>query len=198
MVVFNPSQTQFVRMAKMGDRKAFDELFAAHAMPLQLYVRYRMGRVLWENLQPADIVQEVFLTAFQSFHAFYGKNGQDLYRWLRWIADCRMADEARKAMRQKRGGGIEFEPAGDSTSLSPIEKTPDSRPGPVTSAVLREQGKKMEEAFAQLSEREQEVILLRQYEGLSSKETAEKLAITANHVDVLLFRAMKKWKASVS
>jgi len=180
--------------AKAGSGQAFDELFSQQAVPVRLFVRYRMGRKLRSIMESRDLVQEVYLHAFRSFGAFEGQSSQDLYRWLCGIAGHRMADERRRLGALKRGGDARFEPQPDSTRQSPVEGAGDPKPGPRTVAALQEEGARMEEAFARLPERDQEVIGLRQFEGLSARETAERMGIGENNVNVIYFRALGRWR----
>lgn len=180
--------------AKKGSREAFDELFASQATPLRLFIRYRMGKRLRSAMESLDLVQEVYLHAYQAFTRFEGKTAQELYRWLCGIASHRMSDEGRKLQAQKRGGEARFAGQGDTTLGPPVERARDLKPGPRTVAVLHEEGRRMEEAFGRLPERDQEVIGLRQFEGLSSRETGGRMGLTENAVNVIYFRALQRWR----
>lgn len=180
--------------AREGDREAFDSLFSEHAAPLRLFVRYRMGRRVRSAMESVDLVQEVYMGAFRAFSTFQGKTQRDFYNWLCGIATHRISDERRKIEAIKRGGAAKFARTKSTSSGSPLDRVEGQGPGPKTLAVLREDGEQMEECFSQLSERDQEVIGLRQFEGLNAKETADRMQINENHVNVLYFRAMQKWR----
>lgn len=183
--------------AKKGDRSAFDELFSGHAASLQLYIRYRMGKKLRGAMESMDLVQEVYLHAFQGFSGFHGRSNGELYRWFCGIANHRLSDQRRKLDAIKRGGKAKMEIELDSSLGPPVDRAIAAKPGPRTIAALREDGARMEDAFGELSERDQEVIGLRQFEGLSSKETGERMGLEESAVNVLYFRAMGRWRETL-
>ncbi|MEQ8766677.1 MAG: sigma-70 family RNA polymerase sigma factor [Planctomycetota bacterium] len=175
-----------IERARGGDREAFDVLFAEHATSLQLFLRYRMGRVR-DRLESIDLVQEVYLQAFDRFEQFRGESARDLLGWLFGIARHRLTDQARRGRAQRRGAERR---AADGT----LTRLAHPGPGPRTMAVLRDETRRVEEAFSQLSERDQEVIALRHFEAVSAKEAAARMAMTENALNVLFFRAMQRWR----
>jgi RNA polymerase sigma factor (sigma-70 family) len=128
-------------------------------------------RILGHAADTEDVVQEVFLQAYQL------QQGEPVRCWealLRRLAACRALDR----LRQRR-------------VLVPLDglmlaSTADS---PETVAVERELAERLRLAVARLPRREAAVFCLRCFEGLAYEEIAETLQTTPGAVAVALHKA---------
>lgn len=193
-----PQFSVWIEKARQGNRAAFDDLFVAQAPRIHLYIRSRMSSRLRQSLDPSDVMQEVFLRAFKNIKVFRGDNEQEFYHWLRWNADKHILDEVKKLSTKKRGGHLlpSMPPRG--TVSETIRNLADRRHGPKTSAWLREQAQRLFEAFDSLPKQFQQIIACRHLKGMSTRETAKKLGLRENTVDVYYLRAMRKWREVAS
>src|SRR5437763_16550039 len=78
-----------LRLARTGDALALGELLERYRPYLTLLARLQIGRRLQGKVDPADLVQEVFLEAASHYPAFRGETEPELASWLRQIlAGC--------------------------------------------------------------------------------------------------------------
>lgn len=177
-----PDDCTLVRNVLNGDKHSFDELATRYISSVfQLVYRFFSNRSHAE-----DIVQDILLQAYQSL-ATYGQE-RPFMSWLRTIAVRRCYRELR--LRSKRAES-------DLPELSCVEHEgldyyclhAGSRfPDPEKALVAREISARILEA---LPAREQMVLILREVEGMSVKETARMMGISQIHVRVSSHRARK-------
>ena len=173
---------------RQGDRDAFTPLFERCKPRLETWVRYRMGPRLRAFVEIEDVLQETLLRAYRELDQFTYRSPGSFQRWLFAIAGHVLSDTARYRGREKRRGDpvplrSDSQPAG----FEPVDSRTPSR-------LLRER-EQLERLFARLDElpsQYREVILLARVEGLSTRETAERLGKTRESTALLLHRALKE------
>ncbi|HWB08076.1 MAG TPA: sigma-70 family RNA polymerase sigma factor [Pirellulales bacterium] len=131
-------------------------------------------RILGHQADTQDVVQEVFLEAFQRFA------DERIEHWpalLRRLATYRALDR----LRQRR-------------PMTPLEGWAVADPGeePWAVAAERELAERLREAVAQLPQREASVFCLSSFDGLSNSQIAEVLQISSGAVAVALHKARGK------
>ena len=132
------------------------------------------SRILGDSAAAEDVVQEVFLEAFQM------KQRRELSQWsglLRRMATCRSLDWLRK---RKLAVSVE--------ALALASRMGD----PFADAVSRELAERLREAVSELPPHEGEVFCLRYFEELSYQRIAEVLNTTSGAVATALHRARAK------
>jgi RNA polymerase sigma-70 factor (ECF subfamily) len=129
-----------------------------------------------------DLTSETFLRVARHAHRFHGSTEAEFRRWLYTIATMAIRSHIRKHKRRKerlvsaaKEGAI---PVGD-------EEYPPPRHEDGSSSLLRQ-------AIARLSPQQQEVVILRYFDGLSSREIAEVLSKRPGAVRVTLSRAVAR------
>ncbi len=136
-------------------------------------------RILGHAADVEDVVQEVFLQAYQL------QQTRPVRYWsgfLRRLAACRALDR----LRQRR----------NNVSLQDVQLTcPDS--GPETQAMEHELRERLRLAIAELPAREAEVFCLRYFEDLPYDKIAETLGIRRGAVAAALHKARTKLEASL-
>jgi RNA polymerase sigma-70 factor, ECF subfamily len=167
---------------RSGDAIAFEELVRT-AGPRLLSTTRRMLR----NEEDArDAVQEAFLSAFRALAGFDGEC--QLATWLHRIAVNAALMKMRRRRRRPEASIEELLPTFDDTGhhLSSIEPW---RPEPLVELERAEVRDSVRAAIDRLPEAYRTVLLLRDIEEMNTEETARVLGVTENAVKVRLHRA---------
>ena len=165
--------------ARNGDREAFGVLVTAH---MQQAYRHALGLV-GSHDEALDLSQDAFARVFRHHETldpdrpFYGL----VYQVLRRLGFNRIRDRRTRAEKLVRYGGwlIERQRPADPSKEAEV-------------ADLRE---RLEAAIAELSDREREVLVLKEFEGLKYREIAELLDIPNGTVMSRLYAARRSLAA---
>lgn len=170
---WRPTDVELVHQIRKGDPSAFHELVDRHAPSLFALAVSLSGHAA----DAEDIVQETFAGAFRGLGAFQGR--ATVKTWLTRIL-------IRQAARHHRAAGIR-----KTTLVSLTEEShSDARgPSPQSAADARMD---VTAAIKTLGPEHQEVVLLREIQGLSYEEMAEILEIPRGTVESRLFRARRQ------
>lgn len=163
-----------IRAAKDGDPRAFEELMIATERRVALLA----WRILGDAEEVKEALQETFLRLFRHLKRY--DEGRDFHGWLARITInvCRDLDRGRRRRRI-------FAPLDDAIAHATNERVDDAL-GARRDAVL------VSRAIDNLPERERLVIILRDVEGMTTKEAAQVLGNTSATVRVQLSRARAK------
>lgn len=160
----------------------FEKLMTEHGESLArlayTYVKDR-GRV-------EDIIQDVFLRAFRSYHSFRGD--ADIKTWLYRITINRCKDELRSWSFRK----LFYT---DEVMDWNIDRS--QEPTPELKLITKHENQQLGQAILQLPIKLREVIILFYYQDLSIEQIAKLLGITQNTVKTRLFRGRKKLAAII-
>jgi RNA polymerase sigma-70 factor (ECF subfamily) len=154
------SERELIREARAGDEDAFAELVVIHADRVYGALR-RFG------LDPGEadeVAQEVFLRAWRGLPRF-----QERARFSTWLYRIAFNEAQRRLARR---GRVSADPApdGDDPIVS-LAESPEL--GPEARTLDRELSRVLERALAQLPAEWRVAVVLRDIEGLSTKEAAE-------------------------
>jgi RNA polymerase sigma-70 factor (ECF subfamily) len=171
--------TRLVDAARTGDRDAMASLLFRHQGRLLSLLRARLRGELARRVTPEDVLQETLLEASRRIGAFEHQGPASFYRWLVGIARFKLSEAGRAQRALKRTPDLALESGqGDgATSLG----------GQVA---RREGALRIHDALANLPERQAEAIRLRYLEGLSVRETAERLECSVPAAKALVTRAL--------
>jgi RNA polymerase sigma-70 factor (ECF subfamily) len=159
-----------------GDTAAFGALVRRHQDRL-----YNTAYRLVGNAEDAqDVVQEAFLSAYQSLGNFKGDSL--FFTWLYRIAVNTAISLKRKQRAVLRIGGPEGGPAAE-----PLDPSELSRPGHALEQA--EQGQRIHQALARLSPEHRAVLVLKDMEGEKYEAIAEVLGVPIGTVRSRLHRA---------
>jgi RNA polymerase sigma-70 factor (ECF subfamily) len=171
---------ELLRRSKAGDLAAFERIIALHER--------RIARTAWRLLHRAedvqDAAQEVYLRFYKSLRGFDER--RELAPWLYRITVNVCRDFNR------RGGKDPVlsldAPAADGVRIEAVE------PGasPYEQAAQRQEKLLIAEALRALPEKERAAIVLRDLEGLSTREVAKVLGSTETTVRSQICRARLK------
>jgi RNA polymerase sigma-70 factor (ECF subfamily) len=189
-----------IREARTGDRGAFGRLLARFTSYLTLLARVEVGRRLQGKLDPADIVQDVFLEAHRHFTAFRGAGEAEFAGWLRQILAGVLANTLRRYFGTRaRDPRLEqdLHDCVDRSSCLLVDQFPASGTSPSEVASRREQAVLLADALDRLPADHREVIVLRHLEGLTFPAVAERMGRSVGSVEKLWLRAVGKLRGAL-
>ena len=186
--------------AKGGADGALGRLLEQYSQYLTLLARMQIGKRLQGKVDPADLVQEVFLNVHRQFPQFRGTSEAEFVAWLRRIMAGQFALTLRHYMGTKgRDVNLERDLVAelDQSSLALDRGLVASYSTPSQHASRREQAVLLAEALGKLSEDHREVIVLRHLESLSFAEVAVRMNRTENSVYKLWVRALANLRSAM-
>lgn len=163
-----------VARAQGGDRLAFEELVRRHADRLYAVVL----RFLADGREAEDVTQEAFLRAWRGIGRFKGHS-----RFYTWLYRIGLNEAKRRASRRPAPGKL--------TSLdeNPRTEAPDWREAPDARAAEGELRGVLEGAVRALDPDYRVPLILRDVEGLSTREAAEVMDLSEAAFKSRLHRA---------
>ena len=177
-----------VTSAKGGDAAAFRTLVVRYQRKVYAVA---LGIVKDPDLA-WDVAQEAFVRVHQHLGDFKGDSA--FSTWLFRIATHLAIDSVRRERTSARDDLEEADEAALADGAEGILATALGT-NPQESALRRELADKMSEALSQLPEKHRTILVLREVEGLSYEELAERLQIHKGTVMSRLFHARRKMQA---
>jgi RNA polymerase sigma-70 factor, ECF subfamily len=174
---------------KAGDRAEFARLVEAYSGHI-----YRLGLKMLHTPQDAeDVLQETFIKAFKHIDGFDGR--ARISTWLYRIA----ANEALMLLRRRQPDFVSIHESIESEEgdYEPVQIV-DWCCLPESELLTLEGRSQLDQAVDNLPENLRVVFLLRDIEGLSTKETAEVLDMTETAVKTRLSRARLRLREDLS
>ncbi len=185
-----------LRMAESGKQEAFNEILIKHRERLKRMVAVRMNDRLRGRLDASDVIQETYTEATRTLEEYLENPKLPVYIWLRRLAGQKLIQAHRKHLgAQKRDAKVEQRihggvPAATSQSLA-IHLAANVT-SPSQAAVKAESRDQLMDALETMNEIDREVLTLRHFEHLSSRETAEVLGLSYEAVKKRYLRALEK------
>jgi RNA polymerase sigma-70 factor (ECF subfamily) len=174
-----------VHAVQRGEKGAMDALIRASYADVYALCR----RLLGDPADAADATQEVYLRVVRSVLAFRGESA--FGTWLHRVA----VNVCMTSLR--RGGDVRAR----GQSAGPVDFAPDDLlsddAGPEVRAERADLASRTARALTELSEDAREVVILRDVQGLSTKETADLLGVSEGAVKVRLHRAHTRLRGLV-
>jgi RNA polymerase sigma-70 factor (ECF subfamily) len=175
--------------ARTGDREALDRLFGLCRSYVLLLAEAQVNSWAGAKFSASDLVQQTLMDAYRGFAEFRGGTTAEWLGWLKQIASHNACDLARHyAGTQKRLVKKEVPLEFDGQA---VRGPGDSPKSPSVLAVLQEQQLLLADALAQLSSDHREVIILRNLQGLSFADIADRLGRSRPAVQMLWMRAIE-------
>ena len=177
-----------VRKARAGDDGAFQALVVRYQRKV-----YAVALGIVRDTDTAwDVAQEAFVRAHGHLSELEGTEA--FAKWLFRITSHLAIDSVRRERRSLKDSVEDVAEADLQAGGEGILSTPLGL-DPSDNALRRELAGRMTEALAQLPEIHREILVLRELEGLSYEELAERLDIQKGTVMSRLFHARKKMQA---
>ena len=150
-------EAALVDRARAGDRDAFEELVRRHAERLYAVVL----RFVADGEEAQEVTQEAFLRAWRGIERFEGRS-----RFFTWLYRIGINEAKRRAGRQ---------PPVPVASLEdePVPEAPDWSEAPEARSEQSDLRRVLEQAIRSLPVEYRATIVLRDVEGLSTREAAE-------------------------
>ncbi len=161
--------------ASLGDRAAYEQLFAMHFDRALLFVRTRLGPKLRQKLDSVDVLQDAFLAAHEKFGDFTPRDAQSFFFWLCRIIDHRICNLGDYFGARKR---------------EPVELPRELPMGLSTAMDRAEQREKIARALEELTEEHRQVLLLRYFQGMTAEEVGQTMNKSAGAVRKMTARAL--------
>lgn len=168
---------QLLQRMRSGDDQAFDQLFARHRAFLRHVVELRMDRKLGRRIDASDVVQDAHVEAWRRLESYLEQPTMPFRLWLRLITYDRLLMARRRHVSAKRRTVERELPLPEQSSLQLAQQLAASGTTPSQHLVRSELGHRVRSAVAKLSDPDREVLLMRNFEGLSNQEMAKVLAI---------------------
>lgn len=185
-----------------GNRIALNEILAKHRARLRKMVALRMNDRLQGRLDASDVIQETFVEASRALDDYLKDPKFSVYLWLRRLAGQKLIQAHRKHVdAQKRTVGRELSihggvPAANSECMA-IELSGNVET-PSRIAQRNEASDQLTKALELMDELDREVLSLRHFEQLTSKESAEVLGMSNEAVKKRYVRALDKLQKILS
>jgi RNA polymerase sigma-70 factor (ECF subfamily) len=178
-----PSDEELLGRHAAGERQALEELFRRYRQPA-----YRVAyRLLGNEADALDAVQEGFVKALTHLHGFQGRSS--FKTWLLRVVSNAALDLGRQRGRRE-ALSLEAAQAGEAADLS-LQTTDESGRG-LERADLRVL---LNRALATLSEAQRQTFVLYADAGLSYREVAEVMGTSIGTVMSRLYYARQKLRA---
>ncbi|MDQ1705879.1 MAG: polymerase sigma-70 factor, subfamily [Frankiaceae bacterium] len=170
-----------VKACQRGEPGALDALIRATYADVYALCR----RMLADPDEAADATQEVFVRVMRSVLGFRGESafGTWLHRVTVNVCLTMLRRRSRARATGMVAGGTPFAMPGDEMQMASDKDNPEDL------AVTADLAARSEVALASLPEDARAVVVLRDIEGLSTKEVADLLGVTETVVKVRLHRA---------
>jgi RNA polymerase sigma-70 factor (ECF subfamily) len=170
------SDEELVEACQAGEASAFDVLVARW----EDRIRGAAYRFLGSEEEAKDVAQEAFLKAYRALGGF--KREARFSSWLYQIATNLCRDRLRR--RRTRG----------TVSLEEMEETGgaivETRPGADDRLLQEDLARAVRRAIHTLAEEQREVVILKEYEGLTFLEIAQALDVPVSTVKTRLYRGL--------
>ena len=170
------SDEELVEACQAGEASAFDVLVARW----EDRIRGAAYRFLGSEEEARDVAQEAFLKAFGAIGGF--KREARFSSWLYQIATNLCRDRLRRRRTRATVSLEEMEEAGGELA--------ETRPGAQERLLREDLARAVRRAIFALNEEQREVVILKEYEGLTFVEIAQALDVPVSTVKTRLYRGL--------
>jgi RNA polymerase sigma factor (sigma-70 family) len=176
------SDSELVAAVRQGDERAFEELYSRYQRRISAYV---FGMVK-DHGRTEDITQEVFISALRRMRQT--DRAIAFKPWVYEIAKNACIDQFRRSRRTEE---VSFD-AGEGIGGADQGRLVASEPTPDVAVDAKQQLDHLCGAFGGLSDSHYEILVLREFEGLSYREIGDRMGLSRPGVESTLFRARKR------
>lgn len=178
-------------------------MLSEHVERLQRLVRLRLDTRLQRRIDPADVVQDVLLEACTHRDGFFRQSEMSLYPWLRGIALNKLLELHRRhlgtQMRDvKREISLQRCAWVDDSTIALVEQLLGHGTRPSEAAMREEVKAWLQRALEQLNPLDREVLVLKHFEQLTSREAAQALGIEERAAAKRYLRALMRLKEALT
>lgn len=180
--------------AASGDRSAVDDLLARHRDRLRRMVAIRMDGRLAARVDPSDVVQDTLADAAARMGEYLREPSAPFHLWLRRIAWSRLVDAYRRHILRESRSVLREQPLGlsDDSALQLADQLLSSGADPVRRMICDELRARVKATLIQLSEQDQEILVLHHLEQLPMTECAAIMNTSVAAAKKRYVRAMER------
>lgn len=188
---------ELVGRVRQGESVAENDLLNRHRDALLRLIDMRLDRRIRSRVDPADVLQDVLMSAHKRLQEYLDNPEVPFFIWLRSLAHDRIIDAHRRhrasAKRSvDRERALSFAATNDKSTVLLSNELAATGHTPGTAATLNEFRAKFESALEELSDTDREVIIMRHYEHLTNQEVALALELTEHAASMRYVRALRK------
>lgn len=201
MPINGSSMQHMLAALRQGDADALGRLLSRYQPWLQLLARLQIDQRLQGKVGASDVVQQTLLEACRALPQFRGETEAELKAWLRQILAHVLGHEFRRykgTQQRDLGREVSLEQALAESSLRLEQMLADADPSPSGQAVQREEELRLADVLARLPEDYREVIILRNLQGLSHEEVAQRMDRGVGAVRMLWVRALARLREELT
>jgi RNA polymerase sigma-70 factor (ECF subfamily) len=188
-------QDEWIRLAAAGDRNAMDELLAAHRSRLRQVVAVRLDGRMARRIDASDVVQESLMEASRRLPEYQDQGTVPFFVWLRQLAWQRLAQLYRfhcRAQRRSVVREVDPLPLSHESVMLFADRLAASGMAPSRRLRRQETQEHVRSVLARMAPADQEVLVLRHLEQLSTREIAAVLKISEPAVRHRQRRALQR------
>ncbi len=190
--VATTSEAELLEGLRAGDPTAFRQLVELNSANV-----YNVAlRILGDEQEAEDVLQETFMSAFRAVDAFEGRS--KLSTWLYRIAHNASLMRLRKRKQMTTFSLDRPQVEDDESNLPASHHLVDWSTLPDDQLLSAEARQEMDRAIAELPETLRSAFVLRDIQGLSGAETAEVLGVSVQAVKTRLHRARLRLRDRLS
>jgi RNA polymerase sigma-70 factor, ECF subfamily len=170
---------ELVASSLAGDRSAFDQLVLRWDRKIQGAIY----RLIGSEEEARDLCQEAFLKAYRGLGAFKGEA-----RFSSWLYQIAL-NLCRDRMRRRRGRTVVSLDALEADGQAPVLR---EEANALDLVEARDLQQRVKAAVLALADEQREVIVLKEYEGLTFQQIAEVLDLPVSTVKTRLYRGLDR------
>jgi RNA polymerase sigma factor (sigma-70 family) len=176
------SEHELVAAIRAGDDRAFEELYSQYRERIFAFILSKVH----DHGRAEDIAQEVFMSALRRMRS--SDQAIAFKPWIYEIAKNACIDEFR---RGSRGREVPLEADGEFV-VDRQKSAVSSAPTPAAAVESKQRLDDLRGAFGGLSTTHHQLLVMREFEGMSYDEIGQRLDMTRQMVESGLFRARRK------
>ena len=176
------SEQELLAAIRAGDDRAFEELYSQYRERIFAFILSKVH----DHGRAEDIAQEVFMSALRRLRS--ADQSIAFKPWLYEIAKNACIDEFRRGSRAREvplESDGEFVVDREKSSVSAV-------PTPAAAVESKQRLDDLRGAFGGLSATHHQLLVMREFEGMSYDEIGQRLDMTRQMVESSLFRARRK------
>lgn len=177
----------------VADVARLGQLFEEHRSRLLRMVQRRLDPSLAKRIDPEDILSEAFLDASKKWNVFGGSREITPYAWLYRIVLDRVIETWRRETRIQRDPRREM-PWPEHSSMQLQLGIVAAGTSPSQKGEREELRNELHRTMECLASGDQEILWMRDFDGLSFRDMASVLGVTENAATVRYARAFRRLK----
>lgn len=176
------------------ERFDWNKIVQENRQRLRRMVEFRMSPQLRSRVDASDVVQDTLIEAARVLSESKHNTDIPVHVWLRRLANQKLiqAHRAHRAARRDAGREQQAGDAGMNSSMSIARFLVGNMTSPSNAAIRDEKKRSLTEALDRMGDLDREVLILRHFEQLTSRQSAEILGLNVEAVKKRYIRALEK------